>query len=443
MYWLSSRCCSSSGNTSSRRIRPSEVQLFTISELGWVLGNGASIKFLDDVWIGKKPLKESLSSTFLEPSPTIREVLLDQNHHLCSIIPHDLDQLQLSSHKDICVLAATNKGTFTLKSAYDQVRSHGVKHSPFYRIWHRHFSRRASMFSWLLLHRAVPVDDHIAECGINLPSHCCCCRRPHVEDMNHLFVHSDLAKGLWLWVSPVLHAGHGIHMNISLRLWDIIKSCSLTNPHDFITIYCSMLIVWEVWKIRCKMKFEQVKYSSNLLRQNIHALVTIAIENMVFNDAGTPQQMEAIVELGFFVQPIVKLGKLVRWFPPLQGLALNIDGASKGNPSPCGGGGLVRNAYGTVVLALSHFYAAGTSLLAEAQAMCDGVQLAVEQGIFIAEIYSDSMTLVNSFRTGLSPSWDCHRWWRFVLDFVHHHGVRVSHVYREANQVADALANFA
>ncbi|MQM15947.1 hypothetical protein Taro_048900 [Colocasia esculenta] len=72
--------------------------------------------------------------------------------------------------------------------------------------------------------------------------------------------------------------------------------------------------------------------------------------------------MEAIIDLGFFIQPIVKQCKLVRWIPPLQGLVLNVDGASKGNPGPCGGGGLVRNGFGAVLLAFFHFYGTGNSL---------------------------------------------------------------------------------
>ncbi|MQL84039.1 hypothetical protein Taro_016541 [Colocasia esculenta] len=150
---------------------------------------------------------------------------------------------------------------------------------------------------------------------------------------------------------------------------------------------------------------EDAKSSSNLLHQNIHALVATAIDKMVFQDTATPQQMEAILELGFFVKPPVKLCKLVRWIPPLQGLVLNVDGASKGNPGPCGGGGLVRISYGTVVLAFSYFYGVGSSILAEARAMCDGVQLAVEHGIFIAEIFSDSLTLVDCLR----------EWFHFTL----------------------------
>ncbi|MQM02232.1 hypothetical protein Taro_034997 [Colocasia esculenta] len=155
------------------------------------------------------------------------------------------------------------------------------------------------------------------------------------------------------------------------------------------------------------------------------------------------QTIELDISEETVAQPPVKTFKMVRWIPPLHGLLLNVDGASKGNSGPCGGGGIVRNTVGTMVLAFSHFYDVGTSLLAEVRAMCDGVQLALEKGFYLAEISTDSMVLVNSLRTGIAPSWECCRWWQIVLDFVQQYQVRITYVYREANQVADALANLA
>ncbi|MQM15217.1 hypothetical protein Taro_048159 [Colocasia esculenta] len=144
--------------------------------------------------------------------------------------------------------------------------------------------------------------------------------------------------------------------------------------------------------------------------------------------------MKAILELGFSVNVPFKMCKMVRWILPLQGLMLNVDGASKGNPGPCGDGGLFKNPHGTVSLAFSHFYGLG---------YVRWWLLAIKQGLMITEIWSDPLSLVNPLHTGVAPSWDYYRWWRDVHDFVQQHGVRVSHVYREANQVADALANYA
>ncbi|MQM00085.1 hypothetical protein Taro_032814, partial [Colocasia esculenta] len=195
--------------------------------------------------------------------------------------------------------------------------------------------------------------------------------------------------------------------------------------------------------LRCKMKFEQVSCSTSAIRNHIHYMVNVALENLVFKQYATPPQMALIKEFGFSYMPPVKMVRMVRWIPPLHGPILNVDGASKGNPGPCGGGGIVRTTNGTVLFTFAHFYGAGTNLLAECRAMCDGVQMALEKGVPITLISTDSLVLVNSLRSGTPPSWECVRWWRLIQEFVQQHNVEVKYVYREANQVADALANFA
>ncbi|MQL86269.1 hypothetical protein Taro_018798 [Colocasia esculenta] len=263
--------------------------------LGWILGNGASIRFLDDVWIGQKPLRNNLQTPLSDPSTSVREVMLDDSHHLSSLIDADLDQLQLTTAEDT----------------------------------------------------------------------------------------------------------------------------------------------------RCKMKFEQVHISLTSMRYNIQECLSIAIDRMAFKCNSTSKEMDTIRDLGLFDIVPVKMSKYVRWIPPVHGLMLNVDGASKGNPGPCGGGGIFRDSHGNATLAFSHYYGVGSCMVAEVHAMHDGILLAVEKGLMVTDICSDSLSLVTSLRTGVVPSWDCYKWWRNVLDFVHLHGVNVTHVFREANKAADALANYA
>ncbi|MQM14326.1 hypothetical protein Taro_047256, partial [Colocasia esculenta] len=48
-----------------------------------------------------------------------------------------------------------------------------------------------------------------------------------------------------------------------------------------------------------------------------------------------------------------------------EGFLLNVDGASKGNPGTCGGGGCIRDRSGNLKLAFAHNYGFGGSLVAE------------------------------------------------------------------------------
>ncbi|MQL83932.1 hypothetical protein Taro_016440 [Colocasia esculenta] len=180
-------------------------------------------------------------------------------------------------------------------------------------MWHHSFNRRASLFCWRLINRAVAVDQRIAESGIQLASCCSCCCSPQYEDLNRLFI------------------------------------------HDF---------------------------------------------------------------------------------------SLNVDGASKGNPGVCGGGGCIRDTHGSVRVAFAHFYGYGNNMIAEVRALCDGLRLADQLGMRLYMVNSDSLALVTSMLIGRCPSWLVYRWWREASSMLKDKAYFLCHVYREINQVADALANY-
>ncbi|MQM05951.1 hypothetical protein Taro_038767 [Colocasia esculenta] len=151
---------------------------------------------------------------------------------------------------------------------------------------------------------------------------------------------------------------------------------------------------------------------------------------------------QVLLSYGFTYHTLAKQTKLVRWIPPVVDFCLNVDGASKGNPGLCGGGGCIRDKHDNVLLAFSNYYGAGNSLIAEARALCVGLRLAHFVGVRLSAIYSDSSTLVQSMHQSKCPSWLIHRWWRSSRDLLDN-GSSLVHVFRETNQVADWLANHA
>ncbi|MQL97116.1 hypothetical protein Taro_029800 [Colocasia esculenta] len=126
-----------------------------------------------------------------------------------------------------------------------------------------------------------------------------------------------------------------------------------------------------------------------------------------------------------------------------NGLCLNVDGASKGNPGLSGSGGCIRDSNGNIYLAFAFHYGFGNSLQAEVRALHDGLMLAKEFGLSINLIYSDSALLIQSFSNNSLPSWECARWWRPAHDTFRSLQISCCHVFWEANKVADALALYA
>ncbi|MQM15219.1 hypothetical protein Taro_048160, partial [Colocasia esculenta] len=185
-----------------------------------------------------------------------------------------------------------------------------------------------------------------------------------------------------------------------------------------------------------------VSRSSRSICESIKVLISHDIQHATFK-APPPTQQQAIMDSFDFTLKVCRSRlKLVRWIPPLDGFCLNVDGASKGNLGISGGGGCVRNSQGDILLAFAFNYGFGKSLQVEVRALHDGLLLVEENGLRVSLTYSDSAILVRSFNSNSPPGWECQRWWQSASDLIHKHGFIISHVFREANQVVDALASY-
>lgn len=68
--------------------------------------------------------------------------------------------------------------------------------------------------------------------------------------------------------------------------------------------------------------------------------------------------------------------KVVQWQKPSSSLfKLYVDGCSKGNTGRSGGGGILRDHCGLMVMAFSKFYGQGSNNVAGAKAILTGVQM--------------------------------------------------------------------
>ena len=120
-----------------------------------------------------------------------------------------------------------------------------------------------------------------------------------------------------------------------------------------------------------------------------------------------------------------------------------IDGGSRGNPGPAGFGVHVVDAVGKLVAELYGFLGAATNNVAEYAALIAALSWVRDAGCRSVHVFSDSQLLVRQFsgayrvrNAGLLP---LHRRARQLTRHVP--SLEVSHVRREQNVEADALAN--
>jgi ribonuclease HI len=139
------------------------------------------------------------------------------------------------------------------------------------------------------------------------------------------------------------------------------------------------------------------------------------------------------------------------WTPPPIGFTkINFDGASKGNPGPAGYGAILRNSKGEILHLVAGFLGDNTNNVTELWSLLRGLKVTIDNHFnkIIAE--GDShiiIQLITKILHGehpleISPSW---RLSGLLEDFrsLLHPSLTIipSHMKREANKVADCLAN--
>lgn len=135
---------------------------------------------------------------------------------------------------------------------------------------------------------------------------------------------------------------------------------------------------------------------------------------------------------------------MIRWTYPREGwVKLNNDGATKGNPGPAGGGGLIRGHRGEFVVAYAMSCGRCMCTKAELNAVVRGLLVAWHEGFKKVQISIDSTVVVRALTGEFSGHSPYVHIVRRCKELMKREGwvVSISHCYREANRDVDWLAN--
>lgn len=135
-----------------------------------------------------------------------------------------------------------------------------------------------------VIHNKLTTDDNVQKLKVNLSSICYCCRDHKQETINHLFCDSQAAKQVWSY--------YGNTCGINVRYGDIKQIVMCWWMHKFennvhkTTLQCPPIIIcWELWKSRCKARFENILMTSKFIIQQtykyMHLLLTTTWPKLV------------------------------------------------------------------------------------------------------------------------------------------------------------------
>ncbi|KAL2319253.1 hypothetical protein Fmac_028222 [Flemingia macrophylla] len=167
-------------------------------DTGWIIGEGYSINFWNDVWcmdqsisdfLGlpegiRNSLQSSLSMFVKEGAWWIPGSLVQRIHD----IVNSVSSIPIPSNGllDTPVWKGCNSGVINLRQVKCYLQSPGPSPGWGKLIWNKMVPPTRSCLVWKLLWGRLPVDDMAMRVGVNLASQCSLCRRS-VEFMDHLF----------------------------------------------------------------------------------------------------------------------------------------------------------------------------------------------------------------------------------------------------------------
>ena len=128
-----------------------------------------------------------------------------------------------------------------------------------------------------------------------------------------------------------------------------------------------------------------------------------------------------------------------------NGITINVDGASRGNPGPSGIGYCIHDDTGKIIEQGGEFIGFATSRVAEYYAMKKGIDRAIELNLRIVRFISDSLMVVNQLNgVFIVKNQDILPIYREIQEKLNQfNAVSFTHVPRSENSIADSEANSA
>jgi ribonuclease HI len=191
---------------------------------------------------------------------------------------------------------------------------------------------------------------------------------------------------------------------------------------------------WGIWKERNNRIFREKEEPTVVVERKIHKLLK---ENYQVSKGDDTAKEEVNRK-----QTNSKRQEASWLLPPEGWFKANFDGASKGNPGPSGCGGVIQNFYGECQVAFSMPIGTQTNHVAEARAACESVKIATEMGVKNLWLEGDSKNILDCIQGKTQPSWT-------ILNIIEEtkenlkkfEKIHITHIFREANPMADWLAN--
>ncbi|KAG7599188.1 Reverse transcriptase zinc-binding domain [Arabidopsis suecica] len=322
-------------------------------------------------------------------------------------------------------------GSFTVKSAYAMLTRNELPRQNmekiFDRIWRVIAPERVRVFFWLVVQQAVMTNSERHRRHLCESSLCQVCNSGE-ETILHVLRDCPAMSGVWQRLVPPGRIHQFFVASLLEWAYGNLKNSEEQGDNEWATMF--VMAAWWGWKWRCGDVFgmtgrwrDRVRFIKDLTKE------VLAAHRSVKGSCNGPVREE----------------RMIAWSPPAEGWTkLNTDGASRGNPGLATAGGVLRDGEGAWRGGFALNIGICSAPLAELWGVYYGLYIAWERGYRRVELEVDSEIVVGFLTTGISPSHPLSFLVRLCHGFISRDWiVRIAHVYREANRLADGLANYA
>ncbi|KAL9288897.1 putative ribonuclease H domain, reverse transcriptase zinc-binding domain-containing protein [Arabidopsis thaliana] len=415
-----------------------------IPGMNWVVGDGKDICFWDDKWLVEDPIRDlavvELPADF--QGIKIRELWHEgSGWDLAKIIPYVSEGVRLrllsmvvdtvTGSNDRTSWGATANGQFTVKSAYSFLLQSGTQAQNmrqfFDRVWRVTTTERVRVFIWLVVHQVIMTNVERRRRHLSASGVCQVCKGGD-ETILHVLRDCPSIAGIWGRLVPRGKITAFFASNILDWVYQNLSDVTEIRGCPWATLFA--IVVWWAWKWRCGNVFGE----NGRCRDRVRFVVDQAREIWM-----------AHLNLRRGARRGSEVKMSIKWTLPSTGwFKLNTDGASRGNPGLATAGGVVRDGEGQWCVGFVLNIGICSAPLAELWGVYYGLHIAWERGIRRLELEVDSTLVVGFLQAGIEDSHSLSLLVRLCYGFISRDWiVRISHVYREANRLADGLANYA
>ncbi|KAH0693326.1 hypothetical protein KY290_021507 [Solanum tuberosum] len=266
------------------------------------------------------------------------------------------------------------------------------------------------------------------------------CEHGEMETMTHLLLTAPIAQRLWKQFASCAGLNiEGMHLQqIITTRWEHKASHKLTQILKAIPA----IIMWALWKRRNTRrhgKDHSFNWMNHQCQETIHQLIRVKFPWL----KKVPYQWMEIVDMLQRYKPTLHY-HIVNWKLPEEGwIKCNTDGASKGNPGQSAYEFCMRNNNGDLVYAEGEDIGVATNMEAEAIALWKALQFCLGNGFQKVILETDSLSLKNMLIRNWRIPWEIAERVEDSQEIMKPINVQIRHTFREANQLADYIANIA